>query len=58
MLRPMWQSSTRSINPLSTDTVTVENHRIRAYVSGVGTKSGKEDDAWAMGHRYGGSEGF
>ncbi|MCL1487898.1 MAG: DUF2235 domain-containing protein [Marinobacter sp.] len=35
--------------PLSTDTVTVENHRIRAYVSGVGTKSGKEDDAWAMG---------
>lgn len=33
----------------STDTLTVENHRIRTYVSGVGTKSGKEDDAWAMG---------
>ena len=33
----------------STDTVTAENHRIRVYVSGVGTKSGKEDDAWAMG---------
>jgi hypothetical protein len=35
--------------PFSTDTLTVENHRIRVYVSGVGTKSGKEDDAWAMG---------
>ncbi|SOB77230.1 Zn-binding Pro-Ala-Ala-Arg (PAAR) domain-containing protein, incolved in TypeVI secretion [Marinobacter sp. LV10R510-11A] len=35
--------------PFSTDTLTVENHRIRTYVSGVGTKSGKEDDAWAMG---------
>jgi hypothetical protein len=34
---------------LSTDTLTVENHRIPIYVSGVGTKSGKEDDAWAMG---------
>ncbi|OHY79370.1 DUF2235 domain-containing protein [Marinobacter sp. AC-23] len=33
----------------STNTLTVENHRIRTYVSGVGTKSGKEDDAWAMG---------
>ncbi|PFG11628.1 phospholipase effector Tle1 domain-containing protein [Marinobacter sp. LV10MA510-1] len=35
--------------PFSTDTLTVENHRIRVYASGVGTKSGKEDDAWAMG---------
>ena len=35
--------------PFSTSTLTVENHRIRTYVSGVGTKSGKEDDAWAMG---------
>jgi hypothetical protein len=35
--------------PFSTDTLTVENHRIPVYISGVGTKSGKEDDAWAMG---------
>lgn len=33
----------------STNTPTVENHRIPVYISGVGTKSGKEDDAWAMG---------
>lgn len=35
--------------PFSTNTLTIENHRIPIYISGVGTKSGKEDDAWAMG---------
>ncbi|MGO3692490.1 phospholipase effector Tle1 domain-containing protein [Marinobacter sp.] len=35
--------------PFSTSTLTIENHRFPVYVSGVGTKSGKEDDAWAMG---------
>ena len=35
--------------PFSTSTLIIENHRYPVYVSGVGTKSGKEDDAWAMG---------
>ncbi|WP_309044070.1 hypothetical protein [Marinobacter sediminicola] len=35
--------------PFSENTRDEKNHRVPVYISGVGTKSGKEDDAWAMG---------
>ncbi|MBK1872409.1 DUF2235 domain-containing protein [Marinobacter sp. 1-3A] len=35
--------------PSSSLTSDTESHQFPIYVSGVGTKSGKDDDAWAMG---------